>query len=437
MSSRIAVALLTVTCWIAPFASAQDSGSTSQILLLGGGSPALPGDPPAPSERLEAFDEQALDLRWGQGGWQLWAGPVILKDFGRNEQDGRTVVNLIRELHLDTRGRLGAPHAVAEYWLSGGKPPQAAPNGARTLAFDAASLSVQQVNSQWMLRDRSRALLAFGNNEAEARRALAVFQHYHFDHVGYVGDPIPTFMYFLSSSNAMERAEATAARSTRAGMQMKDGSGQDASAANSHHDSKRKEIDPRKGTQLLPPGRQLIQVSSLPGQTNLPDRLPFNWQKAKIHQLGENWEMVSQDLTIARFGADGNEARHALALLRHYHFTELCMIGGDEPCFQFLLANGRMPREVRFGLSNIAFHPERVQVNSRAGQFIVEADGTFLCNCGPREDAARALCTFIQQNNPDHLCWIGTDPQHGMTFFVRESLAPFNSRNDVAPAKPR
>ncbi len=436
MRSRIAVALLTVTFWTAPFALAQDSGSTSQILLLGGASAAVPGEPAAPQERLETFDERALELQWGQGGWQLWAGKVILKDFGRNEQDGRTVLNLIRELHLDTRGRLGAPHAVAEYWLSGGMPPRVAPNGARTLAFDAGSLAVQQVNSQWMLRDRSRALLAFGNNEAEARRALAVFQHYHFDHVGYVGDPIPTFMYFLSSTDVMERSEASAARSTHAGSQMHDASGNGASATGSHRDPKQKEIDPRKGTQLLPPGRQLIQVSSLPGQANLPDRLPFNYQKAKLHQIGERWELVSQDLTIARFGADEQEARKALAMLRHFHFTELCMIGGDDPCFQFLLANGRMPREVRFGVSNIAFHPERVQVNQKNGQFIVECEGACLCNCGPREDAAQALFTFIQQNNPDHLCWIGPDPQHGMTFFVRESLAPFNSRND-APVKPQ
>ena len=51
-------------------------------------------------------------------------------------------------------------------------------------------------------------------------------------------------------------------------------------------------------------------------------------------------------------------------------------------------------------------------------------------------DGMKRWVEFVAANNPDHLCWIGPDPQRGMTFFVRESLAPFNSRND-GPASPQ
>jgi hypothetical protein len=424
-------ALLTLSSLGATVALAQDKTSAQHVVpldnvVLGSAVPITP-----PLEKLEAIDANSLELRLVQGGWQLWAGQTILKDFGRKEKDARAVLNLIRALHLDVRGRLGAPHAVAEYWLAGGRPPQSAPSGARTVGFDADSLSVQQINDQWMLRDQSRALLSFANNEAEARRALAVFKHHHFDRVGYVGEPVPTFMYFLATSGSMQSADAgtsidptrMAERGTR-GLQ------------NPDHPRSLREIDPRKGSQLLPPGRQLIQVTSLPGQANLPDRLPFNFQKAKLHQIGDHWELVAQDLTLARFGSDAKTAREAMAMLRHYHFTEMCLIGGDTPCFQFLLANGRMPRDVRFGISNIAFLPERVQVRQKAGEFTVEHEGVCLCNCGENESAAQALLTFIRQNNPDHLCWIGASPGQGMTFFARTSLAPFNSRND-GPVNPR
>jgi hypothetical protein len=197
-------------------------------------------------------------------------------------------------------------------------------------------------------------------------------------------------------------------------------------------DPKRSEIDPRVGSQLLPPGRQLIQISNYPGQKILPNQVPFNWQGARLHQVGDSWELAAQDVTIARFGFDDASAREALAILRHYHFTELCLIGGDNPCFSYLLVNGRLPREVCFGLPSIAFHPELVRVRQVGAEFVVDQEGICIHNFGPREDAARSLCEFIHQSNPDHLCWVGPDSRHGMVFFVRSTLAPFNSGTDAA-----
>ncbi len=431
MVFRLAVVVLSLAYLGQPVALGQSAGYEGQRLPTEQG--IRPDSPTArpPSETLESFDLEKAELRWGQGGWQLWAGSVFLKDFGKKEQDARTVLHLIRELHLDTRGRLGAPQAVAEYWLSAGKPPSAAPDGARTLAFDPSRLSVVQVDNQWMLRDRRRTLLGFGTNEAEARRALGVFDHYHFDRVAFVGEPTPSFMYFLSSSDEMQEKRSVPAELQES---LKDAAKpiHVVKAGSKQADPKQSGIDPRAGSQLLPPGRQLIQVNNLPGQTIVPGQVPFNWQRARLQQIGDSWELAAQDVTIARLGPDESTAREALTLLQHYHFTELCLIGGDDPSFSYLLANGRMPRELRFGVSSIAFHAERVRVRQVGSEFMLEEEGTCIYNFGPREDDARCLCEFIRQNNPDHLCWVGPDLRHALVFFVRSSLAPFNSRNDAA-----
>ena len=281
MSVRIVAVILSLAWICQPLAFGQVAGSGAQQAIQETDGRAGSAAAVVLNEKLESFDERAVELRWGQGGWQLWAGPVFLKDFGKKEQDARNVLNVMRELHLDARGRLGAPQAVAEYWLSAGQPPRAAPEGAHTLAFDATSLSVVQAEGQWLLRDRRRALLSFGANESEARRALAVFEHYHFDRFGYIGEPTPCFMYFLSSSDQMQREQVGSQPS-----RLPDSFAKTAKPIHvvnngpKQPDPKSGEIDPRTSSQLLPPGRQLIRVSDIPGQASVPDQVPFNWQGA-------------------------------------------------------------------------------------------------------------------------------------------------------------
>lgn len=432
MFSRMAITLLSLAWICQSVVQGQTSSDPVPPTPLNPAVLAAPVKVLEPIEKLQRFDEQAVEIRWGPSGWQLWSGTVFLKDFARKEEDARTALHLVRELHLNARGRLGAPQAVAEYWLSNGRPPTAAPQGFRTLAFDPTTLSVVQVEGQWMLRELKRVLLSFGNNEAEARRALAVFERHHFDRVCFIGEPTPSFMYFLSSAEEHEKqfvaedgstSPESSTHSTKAVHIVKTGA--------NPADPKRSAIDPKVGSPLLPPGRQLLQVTNIPGQVNLPDRIPFGWQHAQLRQVGDTWELGAQDVTLARFGLDEAGARQALTLLRHYHFTELCLVGGDDPCFSYLLVNGRMPRELRFGISNIEFHPERAQVRRTGADYVVEADGICIHNFGQREDAARSLCELIRQNNPDHLCWVGANPQQGMVFFVRRTLAPFNSGNDA------
>src|SRR5262245_50203553 len=63
-------------------------------------SPNAAAPPAILDEELSHFDERLVDLHWNGGRYQLWAGPTLLKDFGRREADGRQALTLVRELHL-------------------------------------------------------------------------------------------------------------------------------------------------------------------------------------------------------------------------------------------------------------------------------------------------------------------------------------------------
>src|SRR5262249_44121115 len=57
-------------------------------------------------ERLVTFDYQQAELRWIDQHWQLVAGGVWLKDFGRREADARAALRTIQSLRLTQRGTI-------------------------------------------------------------------------------------------------------------------------------------------------------------------------------------------------------------------------------------------------------------------------------------------------------------------------------------------
>ena len=240
-------------------------------------------------EKLLQFDDQAVEIRWGQGAWQLWAGPVFLKDFGKKEQDARTAMHLIRELHLNARGRLGAPQAVAEYWLSNGSPSQTLrPMVLATLAFDPAEPE-RHASGRAVDAARARArLLSFANNEAEARRALAVFEHYHFDRVSLcwrADADLHVFseQYRRHANEARRPGRFRPARIAITSAKPIHVVKPDAKPA----DPKEPEIDPRVGSQLVAAGPPTLAGEQYPrpGEPARTDSLQL--AAGPLHQVGD------------------------------------------------------------------------------------------------------------------------------------------------------
>src|SRR5437660_9157668 len=64
----------------------------------------LPLATPPRGESLVSFDYRQAELRWIDQRWQLIAGGVWLRDFGRRESDARAALRTIQNLHLNQRG---------------------------------------------------------------------------------------------------------------------------------------------------------------------------------------------------------------------------------------------------------------------------------------------------------------------------------------------
>src|SRR5262249_29254188 len=130
---------------------------------LGTSAPASPGQTPtASSPNLTTFDYRLVDLQWQGERWQLVAGGVMLKDFGRRQTEAREALRIVRELRLTQHGTIGTPKPVMEYWLADGQAPRAYDPRLRLISFDPAGLRVEQVQGQWCLRDARMPLFYFG-----------------------------------------------------------------------------------------------------------------------------------------------------------------------------------------------------------------------------------------------------------------------------------
>src|SRR5262249_59805688 len=97
--------------------------------------PAVPAAAAMRPETLTAFDPRSARLTWANGDWQLGAGPIALKDFGRREADARQALRVVQELHLTQHGTIGTDRPVLEYWLSDGKAPAGQGCGLPTVAL--------------------------------------------------------------------------------------------------------------------------------------------------------------------------------------------------------------------------------------------------------------------------------------------------------------
>jgi hypothetical protein len=391
------------------------------LVVVLGALVAYAQDESPPVEKLTSFDYRLAELRWQGDRWQLWAGVVCLKDFGKRESEGREVVRIVRELHLTQHAAIGIPEPIVEYWLADGRAPQGPSPSSRVIAFDPASLRVDSLQGQWCVRDLRHIAFHF-IHEAEARRTLAIIRHYGFNQVGYVGQAPPSMMYFLATPSTRSQSpvpsEETHAAAKR-GHALSGATGQG------------KTITPVS----LPSGRQLtIARAPLPGQLVIGERATFDWRQVKIRQDDKNWMLVCGSKTLADFGPNESAARQALSAVQHYHFTEQYCIGRPTPSFTYFLVNGQEPRGLCLGVNNIAFDWESLSVRQIEGKFVISESDRILFHFGDDGDEAKQALAAIQHYQFDHLCHIGPPSPLGMSYFVRTHFRKTNREAPTSPA---
>ncbi len=411
-----------------PSATVSPPASTTRTPPLAGLSSAAPPAPttapePPPVEDLTSFEGATARLEWVDRRWQLMAGDRVLKDFGRRESEARQALRLIQSLGLTQRGTVGRPTPVMEYWLAAGAGPQGLTPGLRLLPLDPATLRVEKVQVQWCLRNDQRVLFNFGVHPEEARRALAIIRKYHFSQVGILGQATPSMLLFLSDGEGMAGLSPAPAhlRKVPTPSQADGMPGGIVTAA----------LPPLQESSSLPRAHPVVFKGSqehtphpdrkpgLPGGDGQGEWVGFDWRQAQVVQEGGVWKLTAGAYVLAAFGTAEEAARQALAAVRHYRFTEHCRVGQPAPVFSYFLVNGQAPRGLQFGLTSLAFQPDKLSVEALGRQWALCSGDQVLLILGEEPEDARRLLETIRRNQFDRLCRIGPSEKESMSFFVR------------------
>jgi hypothetical protein len=413
----------------------------------------LKGAKPREEEKLVRFDPQRLDLAWTERGFQLTAGDVLLKDFGRRDVEAREVLRIVRDLGLNERGTIGSPSPVLEYWLRDGKAPQGVPAGMSMVAFDPGTLRVEQNGGMWVLRDAGRVLFTFGSVREDAENALALVRRYGFNQVGMVGRNTPAMLLFFAPGDPNGNAPALTSTRVRPPIFNTDKPAQ-ARQEGSQQANPTKPASGAPFPSAVVPGLRPVSLQTpavnapsargpspasgglaqtLPmvqfgphgnenpaGAGKEParvERLPFDWRRVQIRQLGNQWVLGIGEMVFSTLGSEA-EARLALDVVRRYRFTEWRRVGEGAESFSYFLINGQTPHGVMSGVQAEPFQPDLLSVRQVENRQAICQGGHPLIILGERTEDAQELLREIQRQRCDHICRVGTGSQ-ALTFLVR------------------
>ncbi len=378
---------------------------------------------PVPVENLVSFDYRNAQLEWADGRWQIRAGELWLKDFGKHEREAREAVRIIRDLRLTQHGTVGTPQAVMEYWLADGHAPEHAVRALRTTSLNPDTLKVEEFQGQWCVSHAGQILFNFGSHAEDARRALDIIRYHGFNEVGYIGQPLPAMIYFAVGRRGLSQSQSSITPSPISPEHIPATSFSTDQAKASRltwQVRNRPEGVSAITPAMLPHGRQLaIPTTNSSNSQVAEDRVPLDWRQVQVRRDKLGWKLVHGTYELADFGANEWDARRALEVVQHYRFTERCLVGSPTPFFSYFLVNGRAPWGLQFGTYGTPFRPEMLDVQRRGAVFVIADGDQILLSVGQREEDAQQVLKLIRQNKFDHLCRIGSSGRSALTFLVR------------------
>jgi hypothetical protein len=387
--------------------------------------PTPQGPPNQPiQEKLVSFDPRTAEIRWIDNRWQLLAGGVWLKDFGRRQWDAEQALRLIRELGLNQHGTVGTPQTIMEYWLVNGQAPRGLALGQRLSPLDLNSLRVEQIQGQWCVRDARRLYFVFGPHADEARTALEIIRRHGFTQIGSIGHPVPAMIYFLGGPDDSSRARLeppASLVSRRHDLPRHDPAASVQQVASTQPGPQHSGlIKASTNPLLLQNSRQLAAINPLAfDQPGLGERVAFDPRQLRLRREGQEWKLYSSDYLIANFGPHYSDAQRGLNALQFYRCNEHCLVGQPTPRFSFFLANGQAPRGLMFGMSGVAFRPKELTIRQVGSDWTICDAHRALISAGNQVDEAKKLLRIIQQQKFDKICHIGPVDPRGLTLLVR------------------
>ncbi|MBA4063891.1 MAG: hypothetical protein C0501_09300 [Isosphaera sp.] len=372
---------------------------------------AQPQEVPLPQpENKFALAAADVTLKRAVGGWQLWAGQRLLRDFGDREQDARDTLRVYKDLRPTEWAAIGSPRPVVEYALVNGRPPATlgvgvpedkkdgqpgvvGPGlggpavtgaGARVVVpVDLKAVRVEAVRGTWVLRDDDNILLNFGPVRADADQALAVVRRYGFNRVGVVGPPqAPVLTYLFVGPDAGPSDRGPLARAA---------------------------------LQAQVDGLTRVGVP-VPGVGFVGEMVKVDPRKLDVRKDGGEWVVAAGAEVVGRFGPTESAARDAARTLADARVTEFCRVGSAG--LTFFLVNGRAPTRVPFAAQGRRFDPGALKVQQTGGAWAVTENGRFLFGCASA-DEGEVLVRVVRAFGFDQVCHLGPTPRQGVSFLAK------------------
>jgi hypothetical protein len=368
---------------------------------------------PQPENKL-AINPADVTLKRVVGGWQLWAGHKVLRDFGDREADARDALRVYRDLRPTEWVTIGGPKPVVEYGLVNGRAPGAVAaviaedpqnpgggavgavgmsaggrvirgEGAKVVVpIDLRTVRVEAVRGVWCLRDDHNIHFNFGTVKADAEQALAVVQRYGFNRIGLVGGAAaPAMTYFFVGQDDPQKYDR----------------GPFAKAA------LQGQIDDLKRVGIPVPGVGFVG-----------EMVRIDPRKLEVRKDGAEWVVVSGTEILGRYGPGEWAARDAARTLADARFTEFCKVGSAG--LTFFLADGKAPRRVPFGVQGRRFDPASLKVRQLGQRWSVTENNRHLFDCASAEEG-ETLVRVVQHFGFDQLCHLGPTPKLGVSFLAK------------------
>jgi hypothetical protein len=371
---------------------------------------AQPQEVPLPQpENKVAISAPDVTLKRVQGGWQLWAGQKMLRDFGDREADARDTLSVYKDLRPTEWVTIGTGKPVVEYALVNGRPPMAAglpvgqdggnPMGGTgdfstrpvvtgagakfVYPIDMKTARVEAVRGVWCLRDDYNLHLNFGPAKADAEQALAVVQRYGFNRIGVVGSPAsPVMRYFFAGPGDVQFDRGPFAK---AGLQA--------------------QID----------GLARVGIA-VPGVGYVGESVRFDPQKLDIRKDKGDWLVAAGSEVLGSYGAGEWSAREAARTIRDMRVNEFCKLGSGG--LTFFLADGKAPGRVPFAVQGRRFDPNALKVSQYGNRCMVTEYGRHLFDCATAAEG-ETLIRVVKHFGFDQICHLGPQGKSGVMFLAK------------------
>lgn len=137
------------------------------------------------------------------------------------------------------------------------------------------------------------------------------------------------------------------------------------------------------------------------------DCVSFDPCTAEVKQIDGRWKIVDGSHWLFDFGSKVDEAKQALAIIKHYRMNQSCFVGRPDPSFQYMLVSGHAPQGSYPGEDCVSFNPNTAEVKQIDGRWKIVDGSHLLFDFGDKRDEAERALQIIKKYSFTLSCFVG------------------------------